>query len=104
MICNLAYSDLVRVYPTVDNNVSIIGEFSGSWFIQALCKILSDPDKTNYLELREILDATAEELAKKRPNQPIKLTDGSESDKIALSLEYTVTAMSKKFYFRHRNQ
>ncbi len=50
------FSDMITVYPNVDEYASIRKADEGSWFITALCKVFDNRVYTNTLDIKELLD------------------------------------------------
>ncbi len=50
------FSDMISVYPNVDEFASVRKENEGSWFIKAFCDVMDDADNTNCLEICELLN------------------------------------------------
>ena len=95
----LTFTDLITVYPNLDEYASVRKHEQGSWFIQGMCKILDNKEITNTFEIRDILDKVAEEVSQKRDKVKV---DGGERDDIVQTSEYVVTGMTKKLYFPNR--
>ncbi len=49
------FSDMITIYPTFENYASVRKK-EGSWFVDAFCKVFSNAEDTNSMEIRELLD------------------------------------------------
>ncbi len=101
-MAKMQFTDMVTVYPTIEGYSAMKAKNSGSWFINALCQILDNPKITNVHELSEILDKVSLKLSSPEYRGHVRDCNGKLHDNVVQTSEYTVTGMSRKFYFAIR--
>ena len=91
----LKFSDIIQLFPTVEEYAAVRKSTEGSWFVKALTNVLSKPENTNSLEIIDLLAIISKELA--TFTGPVTTEKGYEN--LIQTFEYTVTGVSKKMYF-----
>ncbi len=95
----MKFSDLVIAFPTIPDHKAFRDSRSGSWFIQAINKVFGNKELVQSLEIRDLLDKVAVELATRVPVDYECPNTNKIIRNVVQSSEYTVTGMRKHWYF-----
>jgi len=92
LLTRTTFSDIIVAQATV-NGFEATRDRNGSWFIQAVCRVLNNRELTDVLEIRDLLDEVSRELA----TFSGRMEDG-DPRQVVQSAVYEVIGWRKKLY------